>query len=200
MKRFIGFEGVALYPPEMVVGSWSFALPDVILYPDTSDTWSHGIDRYLEQDETLPVWGVPQVLNDGQHVREIAQRGRIGNSDLLRGRAFRVVFFAVEEDVSRVVWRIAEDGAEEFTATITKEACEAENLAGLGGESDVLEILSAGEVFYAQDFLVMLLRFGLLHVGELTADDEFGERLRLDVLHVTFGDLPAVAENDVMRA
>jgi alpha-mannosidase len=75
---------VALYPPEMMVGSWSFALPDVLLYPDNSDTWSHGIDRYPDKDETLPTWGVPQVLNDGKHVREIAQRGRIGNSDLLR--------------------------------------------------------------------------------------------------------------------
>ena len=75
---------VALYPPEMMVGSWSFALPDVLLYPDNSDTWSHGIDRYPDKDETLPAWGVPQVLNDGKHVREIAQRGRIGNSDLLR--------------------------------------------------------------------------------------------------------------------
>ena len=127
--------------------------------------------------------------------------GHVGDAFFQRGsRAFRVVFFAIEEDVARVVGRIAEDGAEEFAASVSEEACEAENLACFSGEGDVLEILSAGEIFDAQDFLFMFLRFGLLHMREFAADDEFGKRLCLDVFHVAFGDLPAVAEHDVVCA
>ena len=138
------------------------------------------------------VWDDGVLLSVAWHVGDaVFQRG---------GRAFRVVFFAVEENISCIVRRVSKDGAEKFAASVSEEARETEYFSSLGGEGDILEILSAGEVFDAQDFLVMLFRFGLLHVGELTADDEFGKRLRLDVFHVAFGDFPTVAEHDVMRA
>lgn len=95
---------VAVYPPEMVVGNWDLALPDVLLYPDNSDTWSHSIDRYPDKDEELPVWSRPVMTEDGPFLREITQKGRIGNSDLLR--KFRI--YAEESYVEmrlRVDWQ-----------------------------------------------------------------------------------------------
>lgn len=79
---------VSLYPPEMVVGNWDLALPDVISYPDVSDTWTHRQDRYPDTDADLPVWGVPVLQEDGPFIREVIQEGRIGNSRLLR--VFRI--------------------------------------------------------------------------------------------------------------
>lgn len=95
---------IALYPPEMVIGSWILPFPEIISYPDNSDTWSHGIDRYVEDKEELPTWGTPVLLNDGPYLREIVQKGRIGNSDLYR--SFRL--YADSGDVEmriRVNWQ-----------------------------------------------------------------------------------------------
>lgn len=95
---------VSLYPPEMVVGNWDLALPDVISYPDTSDTWTHGKDRYPDTGEQLPVWGVPTLAEEGPFIREVIQEGRIGDSRLLR--VFRITSDSPDVEMRlRVDWQ-----------------------------------------------------------------------------------------------
>lgn len=95
---------VSLYPPEMVVGNWDLALPDVLLYPDNSDTWTHTLDRYTDQQEELPVWGAPEMLEKGPFLREVMQKGRIGDSELIRSFVIYVDRGDVEMHL-RVNWQ-----------------------------------------------------------------------------------------------
>lgn len=68
---------------EMVLGELAFALPELRLIADASDTWSHGIDRYAEGGARAS-WGEPQLTERGPLFSEFTQSGRIGSSDLLR--------------------------------------------------------------------------------------------------------------------
>jgi alpha-mannosidase len=59
-----------------------FSLPDLLLYPDVSDTWSHGFDRYARVNGERAVWEKPQVIADGPLMASLFQTGLIGRSEL----------------------------------------------------------------------------------------------------------------------
>jgi alpha-mannosidase len=67
----------------LTVGGLTFPLPELRLINDSTDTWSHGIDRYGENG-ALASWGEPQLTESGPVFSEFAQSGRIGGSDVCR--------------------------------------------------------------------------------------------------------------------
>lgn len=114
-ERF-GFEGgaqclgnfsgaaVSFYPQETIIGSWSLALPEPVLFEDKSDTWTHDIDRYGDAPCALPAWGMPVTTMSGPFMQEISQEGRIGDSRLLR--KFRLHADSSEVEMTlRVNWQ-----------------------------------------------------------------------------------------------
>ncbi|MHB1463077.1 MAG: glycoside hydrolase family 38 N-terminal domain-containing protein [Armatimonadota bacterium] len=60
----------------------TIALPHFELITDTSDTWSHGIDRYAGEITATDTWEEPQVLLDGPMMQAIWQQGHVGQSKL----------------------------------------------------------------------------------------------------------------------
>ncbi|HQL08552.1 MAG TPA: glycoside hydrolase family 38 C-terminal domain-containing protein [Lentisphaeria bacterium] len=65
-------------------GGMDHLLPELALIDDGSDTWSHGIDRYADTPAALATWGAPELSFTGPLLTQIAQAGRIGNSDVIR--------------------------------------------------------------------------------------------------------------------
>ncbi len=52
------------------------------LIPDTSDTWSHGRDRYADEPMVTPCWSAPQILFAGPLMSALVQEGMLGDSRL----------------------------------------------------------------------------------------------------------------------
>lgn len=67
-------------------------LPRLDLIADTSDTWSHSIDRYGEQACGSATWKAPVLADQGPLMASILQNGQIGQSRL------------------RAEWRVYADG------------------------------------------------------------------------------------------
>jgi alpha-mannosidase len=61
-------------------GAPELPLPELALYEDRSDTWSHGIDRYAHKDRETAVWGTPSVIDAGPLMGSVFQRGTVGAS------------------------------------------------------------------------------------------------------------------------
>jgi len=103
MENFCG-AAVSIYPPEMIAGTWSLALPDPMLFDDLSDTWTHVQPKYGEEPCALPTWGIAKITEDGPYMREICQEGKIGDSRILR----QIRIFVDSPDVEmrlRVEWQ-----------------------------------------------------------------------------------------------
>ncbi|MGN0867759.1 MAG: glycoside hydrolase family 38 C-terminal domain-containing protein [Oligosphaeraceae bacterium] len=90
---------ISFAPGRMTVGNREFALPELVSYPDPSDTWSHGMSHYAETGEERPVWESPRLVEEGPFLREVLQEGRIGESRLLR-------IFRIASEHSRVEMRL----------------------------------------------------------------------------------------------
>jgi len=58
-------------------------LPEFELLNDSSDTWSHGIDRYSDDIIEKPVWGDPVHMDSGPLMASLIRSGKIGNSTLI---------------------------------------------------------------------------------------------------------------------
>ncbi len=60
------------------------ALPvsELVLIEDTTDTWSHGIDRYAGDVVATARWDKAQSVDDGPLMASFVQEGRIGDSSL----------------------------------------------------------------------------------------------------------------------
>jgi alpha-mannosidase len=66
-------------------GGFSFpgglmSLPELDLIDDTTDTWSHGIDRYPEAGAATVTWDAPQCLDSGPLMVSLVREGEIGRS------------------------------------------------------------------------------------------------------------------------
>lgn len=81
-----------------------YLLPELALLADNSDTWSHSIDRYAENPALFATWSAPELNFTGPLLTQIAQAGRIGNSDLIR--TFRLFQDSDELEMTlRVTWQ-----------------------------------------------------------------------------------------------
>ena len=57
-------------------------LPELVLLEDTSDTWSHRIDRYTEDACARAMWETPEIVDRGPLTVSRISHGRIGGSEL----------------------------------------------------------------------------------------------------------------------
>jgi alpha-mannosidase len=60
----------------------SLPLPELASYEDTSDTWSHLIDRYERKARQAAVWQPPAILDRGPLMASLVQQGALGASHL----------------------------------------------------------------------------------------------------------------------
>jgi alpha-mannosidase len=56
--------------------------PELTLYEDLSDTWSHGLARFDGQELERAIWDAPVVADEGPLLAALVQRGRLGKSHL----------------------------------------------------------------------------------------------------------------------
>jgi alpha-mannosidase len=56
------------------------ALPQLTLFTDVTDTWSHGVDRFARSGAQPVVWDKATVLDRGPLMASLVQRGTIGTS------------------------------------------------------------------------------------------------------------------------
>jgi len=68
--------GAQLLQDGMVV-----CMPTLLLIPDGTDTWSHGIDRYGEGGDT-PTWAQATIIDRGPLMASLRQEGVLGRSTL----------------------------------------------------------------------------------------------------------------------
>lgn len=102
MRNSLGM-GVSFRHSLLKLSGRIFPMPELVLLRDDSDTWSHGIDRYTDKVEDTARWEAPEVNFSGRFLREMVQRGKIGNSSLLR--IFRLYADSSEVHVAlRVDW------------------------------------------------------------------------------------------------
>lgn len=77
------------------------------LIADTSDTWSHGLDRYADVPAATPVWEQPRLVDAGPLMASLIQPGRVGDCRLT------------------AEWRIhADDLCADLHLTVTWRACQ----------------------------------------------------------------------------
>ncbi|CCW35572.1 alpha-mannosidase [Chthonomonas calidirosea] len=62
--------------------SLSLRAPDLDLLEDPTDTWSHGIDRYVEQPIGKALWEEPVVLDRGPLLGSFLQEGQLCSSPI----------------------------------------------------------------------------------------------------------------------
>ena len=55
-------------------------LPQLALYDDVTDTWSHGIDRFAPKNRQTAFWQKPQMIDRGPLMASLVQYGTIGSS------------------------------------------------------------------------------------------------------------------------
>lgn len=102
MRNSLGME-VSFRNSYLKLSGKIFPVPELVLLRDDSDTWSHGIDRYTESVENTALWEAPEINFPGPFLREMVQKGKIGDSALLR--IFRLYADSSEIHVSiRVDW------------------------------------------------------------------------------------------------
>jgi len=78
--------------------------PKLMLMEDPSDTWSHGLDRYIDGPAEAASWQPPVIVDRGPLMASYIRSGRIGQSDLLLET--RVYFgWPLVECHMRVHWR-----------------------------------------------------------------------------------------------
>ena len=81
-------------------GGFELPLPALLLYEDTSDTWSHVIDRYSEQPCAQAEWEEAEIVDRGPLMASRICQGRIGSSDLT------------------AEWRVYQEGFAELLLTV----------------------------------------------------------------------------------
>lgn len=59
------------------------ALPRLELIEDTTDTWSHDVDRYGDAPCAQAQWDAPALMDSGPLMAALIQTGQIGRSDLM---------------------------------------------------------------------------------------------------------------------
>jgi alpha-mannosidase len=69
--------------PELRLSQLRMPLPDLELYEDPTDTWSHGIDRYAETAVATPVWDAAVSVDAGPWLGSLVRSGTIGSSRIL---------------------------------------------------------------------------------------------------------------------
>jgi alpha-mannosidase len=67
--------------PALKLGALELA-PELILYEDTSDTWSHGLTRYEGAEADAARWDAAEIVDTGPLLAAALQPGRIGDSDV----------------------------------------------------------------------------------------------------------------------
>ncbi len=78
-------------PAVLLAGDGGLRLEDDLLLPlprfdlleDTSDTWSHGINRYVGVSAGSASWNTPEIVYRGPLMASATQTGRVGASELL---------------------------------------------------------------------------------------------------------------------
>lgn len=72
--------GTTVNPRLMTLGPLALPLPELKLYDDSTDTWSHNIDRYAETPVAAAVWSKPSVVDSGPVMASLIREGTIGTS------------------------------------------------------------------------------------------------------------------------
>jgi alpha-mannosidase len=57
-------------------------IPQLMLYEDDSDTWSHGLDRFNDQSISQVIWNEKEMVDQGPLMASWIQRGVIGVSNI----------------------------------------------------------------------------------------------------------------------
>ena len=78
-------------------------IPEPVLYEDTSDTWSHNMDRYGEEPIAHAFWGRREVVDNGPLMASWIRHGVIGDSEL--EEEWRVHSSGFAEIRLKVNWR-----------------------------------------------------------------------------------------------
>ena len=73
---------LSAWRPVLKHGGTEVASVALHLLDDISDTWSHDLDRYVQEPFTEAVWSAPRVQDRGPFRASILQDGSIGNSRL----------------------------------------------------------------------------------------------------------------------
>lgn len=68
--------------PRLLHGGGGVAEVAFHLIPDTTDTWTHGRDRYNDAPVEAPEWTAPRVIHGGPLMAAMLQEGRVGDSRL----------------------------------------------------------------------------------------------------------------------
>ena len=74
--------GLKLAAGQMLLGGLLAPLPRLDLLVDASDTWSHGVDRYIEGPALSANWNHPALIEFGPLRAAMIQTGVIGHSPL----------------------------------------------------------------------------------------------------------------------
>ena len=61
-------------------GASGLTLPELVLYTDDSDTWSHHLDRFPQKGREVGAWGPAEVYDKGPLMGSLFQRGTVGVS------------------------------------------------------------------------------------------------------------------------
>ena len=65
-------------------------LPQVALYDDPTDTWSHGVDRFAPKNRQIPTWKSALIVDKGPLMASLIQVGQLGSSRIqAEWRVFR---------------------------------------------------------------------------------------------------------------
>lgn len=80
MANEMGCELKLCMKPIFKLAGQSLSLPRLVLQHDSSDTWSHRIDRYEEPVAALPVMEHCVMINRGPLMASIMEYGKIGSS------------------------------------------------------------------------------------------------------------------------
>ncbi len=96
--------GILVSDSELTLTSGlTLPLPDLDLYADESDTWSHGLDRYPEEHVAKAQWDKPKVFDTGPLMASWIRLGTIGQSKL--SAEWRVYSNGFAELKLKVDWR-----------------------------------------------------------------------------------------------
>jgi alpha-mannosidase len=68
--------------PRLTLADGVLFEPELELFEDFTDTWSHGVDRLGDRLAHVAQWLDPVLLDDGPLMKSAVQRGAIGQSDL----------------------------------------------------------------------------------------------------------------------
>ena len=66
----------------MELAGAAFTLPHLELLEDSTDTWSHGADRYIEGPASTSIWSLPVILDSGPLFGSILRCGQLGRSQV----------------------------------------------------------------------------------------------------------------------